>query len=202
MFKDLYMTDVKQVKDWLDTVNKIRKSDNKGYEDVFLFSLESSLKIRYERVSKIKLLEEYFYYLRGHQILRDDRKAFDEIFSFLTEVFYDFKSDKEYLDFVVDQIENACQITYKKMFGEYGIYSDGKLFALVCDNKLFIKPTEAGRSFIQDVVEAPPYPGAKLSFLIEDKLEDREWISNLVKITVNELPEPKPKKKKNKGESK
>jgi TfoX/Sxy family transcriptional regulator of competence genes len=107
-------------------------------------------------------------------------------------------SDKEYLDFVVDQIENAGQITYKKMFGEYGIYSDGKLFALVCDNKLFIKPTEAGRVFIQDVVEAPPYPGAKLSFLIEEKLEDRKWISDLVKITVKELPELKPKKKKNK----
>ena len=91
-------------------------------------------------------------------------------------------SDKEYLDFVVEQIGNAGQIIYKNMFGEYGIYSDGKLFALVCDNKLFIKPTEAGRSFIKDLVEAPPYPGAKLSFLIEDKLEDREWISNLVRI--------------------
>jgi len=103
-----------------------------------------------------------------------------------------------FLDFVVDQIENAGQITYKKMFGEYALYSDGKIFALVCDNKLFIKPTESGRVFIQDVVEAPPYPGAKLSFLIEDKLEDRDWISNLVKITLDELPEPKPKKKKNK----
>lgn len=103
-----------------------------------------------------------------------------------------------FLDFVVDQIENAGQITYKKMFGEYAVYSDGKIFALVCDNKLFIKPTEAGRVFIRDVVEAPPYPGAKLSFLIEDKLEDRDWISNLVKITLDELPEPKPKKKKNK----
>ena len=103
-----------------------------------------------------------------------------------------------FLDFVVDQIENAGQITYKKMFGEYAVYSDGKIFALVCDNKLFIKPTEAGRVFIQDVVEAPPYPGAKLSFLIEDKLEDRDWMSNLVKITLDELPESKPKKKKNK----
>ena len=107
-------------------------------------------------------------------------------------------SNKDFLDFIVDQIDNAGQITYRKMFGEYAVYSDGKIFALVCDNKLFIKPTVAGRAFIQDIVEAPPYPGAKLSFLIEDKLEDREWISNLVKITVKELPEPKPKKKKNK----
>ena len=71
-----------------------------------------------------------------------------------------------------------------------------KSFALICDNKLFIKPTVAGRAFIKSPEEAPPYPGAKPSFLIEDKLDDREWLSELVKITVNELPEPKPKKKK------
>lgn len=108
-------------------------------------------------------------------------------------------SDLEFVDFIVDQIENAGEITAKKMFGEYGVWSDGKIFALICDNKLFIKPTEAGRVFINDVVEAPPYPGAKPSFLIEDKIDDREWISNLVRITLNELPEPKPKTKKPKN---
>ena len=111
-------------------------------------------------------------------------------------------TDKEFIDFVVDQIENAGQITAKKMFGEYGIFCEGKIFALVCDNKLFIKPTEAGRTFIRNVVESPPYPGAKPSFLIEEKLEDREWLSELVRISVRELPEPKPKKKKSKGKQK
>ncbi|MBK6362139.1 MAG: TfoX/Sxy family protein [Saprospiraceae bacterium] len=103
-------------------------------------------------------------------------------------------SDKKFVDFVIDQIENTGDITAKSMFGEYGIYSGNKIFALICDNKLFIKPTESGRLFIKDVVEAPPYPGAKPYFLIEDKMEDRDWISHLVRITVNELPEPKPKK--------
>jgi len=111
-------------------------------------------------------------------------------------------SNLEFVEFIVDQIENAGVITYKKMFGEYAIYSDGKIFALVCDNQLFIKPTEGGRSFIGDVVEAPPYPGAKLSFLIGDKIDDREWISDLIRITVNELPEPKSKKMKIQKESK
>jgi len=107
-------------------------------------------------------------------------------------------SDQNFVDFVLDQIENAGEVTAKKMFGEYGVYSDGKIFALICDNKLFIKPTNAGREFIQDIVEAPPYKGAKPSFLIEDKIEDREWLSELVRITVKELPESKPKKKKKK----
>lgn len=105
-------------------------------------------------------------------------------------------SDKDFVDFVIDQIENAGEITARKMFGEYGVYSNGKLFGLVCDNKLFIKPTEAGRNFIENLVEAPPYPGAKLSFLIEEKIEDRDWLSELIRLSLAELPEPKPKKKK------
>ena len=105
---------------------------------------------------------------------------------------------KEFVDFVVDQIENAGEITAKSMFGEYGIFSNGKIFGLICDNKLFIKPTQAGRTFIKDVVEAPPYKGAKPSFLVEDKIEDREWLSELVRVTLKELPEPKPRKKKTK----
>jgi len=85
------------------------------------------------------------------------------------------------------------------MFGECGLYFDNKLFGLVCDNKLFIKPTQSGRKYINEVVEASPYPGAKPSFLIEEKLDDREWLRKLVEITVNELPEPKPKKIKPKN---
>lgn len=107
-------------------------------------------------------------------------------------------SDQKYVDFVLDQLERAGEITAKKMFGEYGVYCGNKIFALVCNNKLFIKPTGAGRKFIGNVVEAPPYPGAKPSFLIEDQLENREWMAELVKLTVQELPEPKPKRKKKK----
>jgi len=105
-------------------------------------------------------------------------------------------TDKAFVDFVLDQIENAGEVTAKKMFGEYGVFSNGKIFALICDNKLFIKPTDGGRAFIRDVVEAPPYTGAKPSFLIEDKIEDRDWLSELIRISLKELPEPKPKKKK------
>ena len=107
-------------------------------------------------------------------------------------------SDQHFVDFVVDQLSGVGEITAKKMFGEYGIYGLGKMFALVCDNKLFVKPTQAGRDFICEPVEEPPYPGAKNSFLIEDQLEDRDWLTKLVLVTIEELPMPKPKKKKTK----
>ncbi len=106
---------------------------------------------------------------------------------------------QKFVDFIMDQINSSGHMTFKKMFGEYGLYHDDKMFALVCDNKLFIKPTDAGRAYIKDVVEASPYPGAKPCFLIEEKLEDRNWLKKLIAITVKELPEPKPKKKKLNG---
>lgn len=105
-------------------------------------------------------------------------------------------SDKDFVDFVMDQLDTAGEVSYKRMFGEYGLYYHGKIFALICNNKLFIKPTVSGRSFIDDPVEAPPYPQAKHYFLIEDQLDDREWLQKLMKITAEELPETKKKKKK------
>jgi TfoX/Sxy family transcriptional regulator of competence genes len=104
-------------------------------------------------------------------------------------------SDLDFVQFVVDQIESAGAITCRQMFGGHTLYCEGKVVALICDNQLFVKPTKAGKLFIGNVVEAPPYPGAKLSFLIEEKLEDKDWISNLVRLTEAELPVPKPKKK-------
>lgn len=103
-------------------------------------------------------------------------------------------SEQSFVDFVVEQVADAGKITAKKMFGEYAVYCDEKIFALICDNKLFIKPTESGRKFIGEVVEAPPYKGAKPSFLIEEKIDNREWLSELVRISVKELPMPKPRK--------
>lgn len=105
-------------------------------------------------------------------------------------------SDLSFVEYVVDQFDHDCAITYKKMFGEFGLYSDGKFFGMICDDRLFMKPTEGGRAFIGNAVEAPPYPGAKPSLLIEDQIEDGQWLSELARITARELPEPKSKKKK------
>jgi TfoX/Sxy family transcriptional regulator of competence genes len=105
-------------------------------------------------------------------------------------------SDVAFVEFVVDQMSEAGHIASRKMFGEYAIYCDAKVVALVCDNQLFVKPTEKGRVYIGDVVEAPPYPGAKQYFLVEDRFEDREWLSELIRITTQEVPDSKPKESK------
>jgi len=105
-------------------------------------------------------------------------------------------SEKSFVEFIIDQINAAGQIACRKMFGDYALYCNDKVVALICDNRLYIKPTEAGRVFIGNVTEAPPYAGAKSWFLIDERVKDREWICRLIRITFGELPEPKIKKKK------
>lgn len=113
-------------------------------------------------------------------------------------------SDHQYVEFVVEQMESAGEVTFKQMFGGYTLYCNGKVVALVCDNRLTVKPTEEGRAFIGNVVEAAPYPGAKPAFLIEERVEDSEWLGELIRLTEKALPQPKkkPKKKRKKPKAK
>ena len=98
------------------------------------------------------------------------------------------------VDFVLEQMADAGEVSARKMFGEYGIYCRGKIVALFCDDQLFVKPTAAGKAFIGKVKEGAPYPGAKPWLLIAgDRCEDGEWLSELVRLTERELPAPKPK---------
>lgn len=78
----------------------------------------------------------------------------------------------EFVEYVTDQVDDSCNLTHRMMFGGCTLYLDGKVVALIGDDQLFVKPTDAGRKFIGNVTEAPAYPGAKNSFLIEDQIED------------------------------
>jgi hypothetical protein len=66
------------------------------------------------------------------------------------------------IDFILDQVEGAGEVRARKMFGEYALYCDEKVVALVCDDTLYIKITEPGREFVgSHYAEGAPYPGAK-----------------------------------------
>ncbi|GAB1467949.1 TfoX/Sxy family protein [Candidatus Cloacimonadota bacterium] len=105
-------------------------------------------------------------------------------------------SKQETADYILTQIKGAGNVYAKKMFGEYSVYCDDKIVALVADDQLFIKPTEAGRAFLGNVEEAPPYPGAKNWFYIsEDNWDESEWLTQLIMVTTPEVPLPKKKKK-------
>ena len=101
------------------------------------------------------------------------------------------------VDYILEQCKEAGTVSYKKMFGEYAIYCNEKVVALVCDDQLFVKPTLAGKAWVTDYIESSPYPGAKPYLLISgDMWEDSEWLAELFKITESKLPLPKKKPKK------
>lgn len=76
-------------------------------------------------------------------------------------------SNQKIVDFILEQSSKAGVMSARKMFGDYGIYCDGKIIALICDDKLFVKPTQAGLLFAGDCPEDFPYPGAKPYLWIE-----------------------------------
>ena len=102
------------------------------------------------------------------------------------------------VEYITDQLVNIPKISTRKMFGEYALYCGKKVVALICDDTLFVKITEQGKEFAgKKYKEGYAYKGAKASMEIDgDLIENREWISKLIEITEENLPEPKPKKKK------
>ena len=104
-------------------------------------------------------------------------------------------SDSNTVAFILDQLNaGGAEVSAKKMFGEYGLYLDGKMVGLVCDDQLFIKRTAGGTAFTGPIEEAPPYPQAKPHPLIDaDRWEDADWLAELFRITAAALPAPKPK---------
>ncbi len=95
-------------------------------------------------------------------------------------------SNPDFVQYIADQCAGAGEITVKKMFGDYGIYCDGLIFGLICDDRFYVKPTEAGRAVLQSVEMRPPYNGAKDYFYIAD-VDDRDYLSKLVRETCREL---------------
>jgi len=99
------------------------------------------------------------------------------------------------IDYLIDQATGAGAVSAKPMFGEYGLYVDGKMIGSVCDDQLFVKPTALGRLHAEPVADASPYPGAKPQMLIKaDRWDDGEWLAELLRVTAAELPTPKPRK--------
>ena len=103
-------------------------------------------------------------------------------------------SNADFVQYIADQCGGAGEIAVKKMFGDYGIYCDGKIFGLICDDRFYLKPTEAGRALLRKEELRPPYEGAKDYFYIAD-VDDRDYLSALVRETCKTLPEPKKSKK-------
>jgi TfoX/Sxy family transcriptional regulator of competence genes len=105
-------------------------------------------------------------------------------------------NDQEFLDYIMEQLKDLEGVRYRKMFGGATLYYKDKVLALICDNQLFLKQTEAGKALLKDIVLAPAYEGSKDFFLISDELDESHRLCELIRESAKELPAPKKKKVK------
>ena len=102
-------------------------------------------------------------------------------------------SSKEYLDFVLEQLSELEEITYRAMMGEYIIYYRGKIVGGIYDDRLLVKPVKSAVSFMPTATYELPYDGAK-EMLLVDNIDSKEFLTELFNAMYDELPAPKKKK--------
>ena len=102
-------------------------------------------------------------------------------------------SHKEYLDFILEQISELEEITYRTMMGEYIIYYRGKIVGCIYDDRLLVKPVKSAISLMPDANYELPYEGAKEMLLVND-VDNKDFLTRLFNAMYNDLPAPKKKK--------
>lgn len=102
-------------------------------------------------------------------------------------------TDRDFIDYLAEQLALGGRLTHRKMFGEYALYVDEKVVAFACDNSLFVKPSAAAAELAPDLPQRPPYPGAKDYPVADELLDDADALRRLVLATAARMPAPKPR---------
>lgn len=102
-------------------------------------------------------------------------------------------STKDYLEYVLEQLGELSDVSYRAMMGEYILYYQGKVIGGIYDNRFLVKPTESAKEMMPDAAWELPYEGAK-EMLSVDNIEDRDFLRELFDRMVGELPPPKKRK--------
>jgi len=102
-------------------------------------------------------------------------------------------SSKAYLEFILEQLSELEEITYRAMMGEYIIYYRGRIVGGIYDDRLLVKPVKSAVAFMPDAVYELPYEGAK-EMLLVDNIDSKEFLTELFNTMYDELPSPKKRK--------
>ena len=102
-------------------------------------------------------------------------------------------SSEEYLEYVMEQLSELDDVSYRAMMGEYIIYYREKIVGGIYDDRFLLKPVKSAMDMMPDADMELPYEGAKEMLLIDD-VDDREFLKNLLEAMYDELPAPKRRK--------
>ncbi len=104
-------------------------------------------------------------------------------------------SSREYLDFILEQLSELEEISYRSMMGEYILYYRGKIIGGIYDDRFLVKPVSAAKAYMPNAHYELPYEGAK-EMLLVDNVDSKDYLTGLLEAMYDELPLPKTKKKK------
>ena len=102
-------------------------------------------------------------------------------------------SSKGYLDFILDQLSELEDVSYRAMMGEFILYYRGKVVGGIYDDRFLVKPTKSALEMMPDADREIPYEGAK-EMLLVDNVDNREFLAELLTAMYEELPAPNKKK--------
>jgi len=102
-------------------------------------------------------------------------------------------SSKEYLDFILGQVSELDNVSYKAMMGEFIIYYNGKIIGGIYDDRFLVKPVKSAIALMPNAKYELPYDGAKEMLLVDD-VDNKEFLIGLFDALYDDLPAPKPKK--------
>ena len=103
-------------------------------------------------------------------------------------------SSKDYLEYILEQLSDLEDISYRAMMGEYIIYYRGKIIGGIYDDRFLVKPVKSAMAMMPDASMELPYEGAKEMIIVDD-VEDRDFLSELLESMYDELPAHKKKRK-------
>lgn len=101
-------------------------------------------------------------------------------------------SSKEYLSFILEQLSELEEVSYRAMMGEYLIYYRGKIVGGIYDDRFLIKPTKSAVKMTPNAKAELPYAGAK-EMLLADDVDNKVFLRELLNRVYEELPTPKKK---------
>ena len=96
-------------------------------------------------------------------------------------------SDKEYLDFIMVQLSQLSDVSYRAMMGEYIIYYKGKIIGGIYDNRLLVKPVKSAVEYMSNISYELPYQGAK-EMLLVDNVDHKEYLTGLLEAIISLMP--------------
>jgi len=103
-------------------------------------------------------------------------------------------SSKEYLDFILEQLSDLDDVSYRAMMGEYIIYYRGRIVGGIYDDRFLMKPTKSAAAMMPNADRELPYDGAR-EMLLVDEVDNKGFLTKLLEAMHPELPAPKKRDK-------